>query len=123
MHPWNARTATSARTIPLLHARNGVTGCETGRKTCTTDEDALAAAVATYGPLSIGINSGDKQACDWAQYKSWVLSKSCPAKPNLIDHSVQLVGYDKSGTTPLLDRSEQLERGLGHQWLHASRDG
>ena len=39
-------------------------------------------------------------AGDWAKYKGGVLSGSCKAKANLIDHCVQLVGFDKTVATP-----------------------
>ena len=64
------------------------------------NEHKLAAAVAKHGPLSICINSGDGQPGDWAKYKSGVWYKECKAKANLIDHCVQLVGYNKSGEEP-----------------------
>merc|ERR1712048_1231979 len=65
-----------------------------------TKEEKLAAAVATYGPLSICVNSGDGQPGDWDKYKGGVLTKSCDAKANLIDHCVQLVGYNKTANPP-----------------------
>ena len=34
------------------------------------------------------------------KYKGGVLQKSCAAKANLIDHCVQLVGYNKTATPP-----------------------
>jgi len=67
---------------------------------CKSNEDVLAAALAKYGPLSISINSGDHQKCDWMKYKGGVLKPKCPAKAGLIDHSVQLVGYNKTAETP-----------------------
>jgi C1A family cysteine protease len=83
-----------------------VTGMKYAIPTCTRgdcssqDEEALAAALAKYGPLSVCINSGDGQSGDWMPYKKGVLTGSCKAKANLIDHCVQLVGYDKSASTP-----------------------
>ena len=64
------------------------------------NEEKLAAALAKYGPLSICINSGDGQPGDWAKYKGGVLDKECKAKANLVDHCVQLVGYNKEAATP-----------------------
>jgi C1A family cysteine protease len=64
------------------------------------NEEALAAALAKYGPLSICINSGDEQSGDWMKYKGGVLKGSCKAKLNLVDHCVQLVGYDKKAAEP-----------------------
>merc|ERR1712151_1188244 len=64
------------------------------------NEEALAAALAKYGPLSICINSGDGQSGDWEKYKGGVLKGSCKAKASLMDHCVQLVGYDKTASQP-----------------------
>jgi len=73
---------------------------ECNRGVCKTNEATLAAALAKYGPLSISINSGDRQKSDWMKYKGGVLGPKCSAKANLIDHSVQLVGYDKTHSPP-----------------------
>eukprot|EP00747_Dinoflagellata_sp_TGD_P049135 gnl/TRDRNA2_/TRDRNA2_146030_c0_seq3.p1 gnl/TRDRNA2_/TRDRNA2_146030_c0~~gnl/TRDRNA2_/TRDRNA2_146030_c0_seq3.p1 ORF type:complete len:328 (+),score=43.90 gnl/TRDRNA2_/TRDRNA2_146030_c0_seq3:91-984(+) len=73
---------------------------ECNRGTCYSNEAVLAAALAKYGPISISINSGDHQACDWEKYKGGILSHKCPAKANLIDHSVVLVGFNRSGPQP-----------------------
>jgi len=71
------------------------------RGSCASqNEHKLAAALATYGPLSICINSGEGEAGDWDKYQSGVWSKECSAKANRIDHCVQLVGYDKTAETP-----------------------
>jgi len=37
---------------------------------------------------------------DWDNYTGGLLKGSCKAKASKIDHSVQLVGYDKTATTP-----------------------
>jgi len=76
------------------------------------DEAALAAAVAQYGPLSICINSGDKQPGDWEKYKGGVLTKECKPKANLIDHCVQLVGYNKTASPPYW----KIRNSWGHTW-------
>jgi len=64
------------------------------------NEEALAAAVAQYGPVSICINSGEDQSGDWMKYKGGVLSGTCSASPRKVDHCVQLVGFDKDAPTP-----------------------
>ena len=64
------------------------------------NEHFLAAALAKHGPLSVCINSGDGQPGDWDDYKSGVWKRECKAKAALVDHCVQLVGYDKSGEEP-----------------------
>lgn len=76
-----------------------VPNCDSGD--CShQSEDALAAALAKYGPLSICINSGLDQTGDWAKYKGGILQGSCKAEAHLIDHCVQLVGYNKTGDEP-----------------------
>lgn len=90
---WDGKVAVTVSGYQLA-----VPECNSGQ--CTTDEDKLAAALAKYGPLSISINSGDQQACDWMKYKGGVLGPKCAATANLIDHSVQLVGFDKTASTP-----------------------
>jgi hypothetical protein len=76
------------------------------------NEETLAAGLAKHGPLSICINSGDGQPGDWAKYKSGVWTKSCKAKANLIDHCVQLVGYDLDAATPYW----KLRNSWGKSW-------
>merc|ERR1712194_337196 len=49
------------------------------------DEDQIAAALAQYGPLSIGIDADPFQT-----YKSGVLDVSCGSQ---LDHGVAIVGY------------------------------
>jgi C1A family cysteine protease len=80
-----------------------VTGFTYATKPCNSgacknqDEDALAAALATKGPISICVNAGGN---GWQVYKRGVYSKKCSGASEDLDHCVQLVGYDKSGTTP-----------------------
>ncbi|GMH88198.1 hypothetical protein TrVE_jg13268 [Triparma verrucosa] len=64
------------------------------------DEEALAAALAKYGPIAICINSGYDQGGDWDEYVGGVLKGTCRAKADDVDHCVQLVGYDKNAATP-----------------------
>merc|ERR1711920_721008 len=61
------------------------------------DEDALAAALAAKGPISICVHGGGN---GWQVYKKGVFSKKCSGAAAELDHCVQLVGYDKSGPTP-----------------------
>eukprot|EP01060_Flectonema_neradi_P003173 TRINITY_DN12026_c1_g1_i1.p1 TRINITY_DN12026_c1_g1~~TRINITY_DN12026_c1_g1_i1.p1 ORF type:complete len:358 (+),score=99.66 TRINITY_DN12026_c1_g1_i1:47-1120(+) len=53
----------------------------------TNDEQALATAVATVGPIAISLDAG---SLGWQTYRSGVLTKDCGSD---IDHAVQLVGY------------------------------
>merc|ERR1711988_785343 len=58
---------------------------------------AVAAALATKGPISICVNAGGN---GWQVYKKGVFSKKCSGASSKLDHCVQLVGYDKTGSTP-----------------------
>jgi len=88
------------------HSSVHVTGMQYAIPPCKSgdcshqDEDALAAALAKYGPISVCINSGDGQSGDWQNYNSGLLKGSCKAKASLMDHCVQLVGYDKTAAEP-----------------------
>jgi len=73
--------------------------CNSGN-CASQNEEALAAALAKYGPVSICINSGDGQSGDWMKYSGGILTGSCKAKASLVDHCVQLVGYDKTAPQP-----------------------
>lgn len=80
-----------------------VTGFTYATKPCNSgacknqDEDALAAALAAKGPVSICVNAAGN---GWQSYKRGVFSKKCSGASSKLDHCVQLVGYDKSGATP-----------------------
>lgn len=70
--------------------------CEQGQ--CKNqDEDALAAALATKGPVSICVNAGGN---GWQNYKSGVYTKKCSGASSKLDHCVQLVGYNKEAAKP-----------------------
>jgi len=81
--------------VKVTGMKYAIPPCSSGD--CSTqNEAALAAALAKHGPLSICINSGDGQSGDWQKYRSGILKGSCKGEAKLIDHCVQLVGYDKS---------------------------
>jgi len=67
------------------------------------DEDALAAAVAEHGPLSVCVNAatwptvGDEGKL-WTTEEVW--TGDCPHSAADLDHCVQLVGYDRTAPTP-----------------------
>jgi len=61
----------------------------------TQDEDALASALATYGPISVSVH-----ADLWSYYIGGVFNLPCPSSALEQDHAVQLVGYNKAETTP-----------------------
>lgn len=90
---------TKKKVVKVTGMQYAIPPCKKGD--CSSqNEEALAAALAKYGPLSICINSGDGQSGDWEKYKGGVLKGSCKAKQNLVDHCVQLVGYDKTASQP-----------------------
>jgi len=61
------------------------------------DESGLATVLATKGPISICVNAGGN---GWQNYKRGIFSKKCSGASSQLDHCVQLVGYDKTGSSP-----------------------
>jgi len=72
------------------------TPCDSG--SCEDqDEDALASALASKGPISICVDAQN----GWQQYRGGIFSSSsCSSAARDQDHCVQLVGFDKTGDTP-----------------------
>jgi len=66
-----------------------------GGKCANQDEDGLKAALATFGPLSVCVNAGS-----WDFYNGGVLKGACSGAWKALDHCVQLVGYDTTGSEP-----------------------
>lgn len=66
-----------------------------GGKCANQDEDGLKAALATFGPLSVCVNAGS-----WDSYSGGVLKGECSGAWGILDHCVQLVGYDTTASTP-----------------------
>jgi C1A family cysteine protease len=56
-------------------------------------ESDMMAALNTYGPLSVCVNAND-----WDSYSKGIYNTKCSGKYNDLDHCVQLVGYDNSGS-------------------------
>jgi len=67
----------------------------TGGKCKNQDETGLMAALNTNGPLSICVN-----AASWNSYTGGVLTGTNSGAYNKLDHCVQLVGYDSTGSKP-----------------------
>merc|ERR1712137_1500276 len=65
--------------------------CEGGKCNNQKESDMMAALHA-YGPLSVCVNA------DWDTYSKGIYTKKCSGKYNMLDHCVQLVGYDTTGT-------------------------
>jgi len=59
------------------------------------DEDGLKAALAKFGPLSVCVN-----AEQWSYYSSGIFTRACSGSWDALDHCVQLVGYDSTGSEP-----------------------
>jgi len=63
------------------------------------DEEGLATALWKYGPLTISLNAHWNNEVGWhADGVYYGLNNQCPN--NVIDHAVQLVGYDKNANPP-----------------------
>ena len=64
--------------------------CDSGA--CKNQKESdLMAALNTYGPLSVCVN-----AETWNDYTSGIYTATCSGKASMLDHCVQLVGYDKT---------------------------
>jgi hypothetical protein len=88
---WDKKTA--AKVSGFTYATKP---CNSG-KCKNQDEDALAAALATKGPVSICVNAASN---GWQNYKRGVYIKKCAGGSDDLDHCVQLVGYNKQGSQP-----------------------
>merc|ERR1711881_231247 len=65
--------------------------CDSGACKNQKESDMMA-ALNTFGPLSVCVNA------DWDTYSSGIYTKKCSGKYNDLDHCVQLVGYDTTGS-------------------------
>jgi len=99
-YPYTSQTGrsgscqSSTPVVKVTDYKYAVAPCEGG--SCSSqDEDGLKAALASYGPLSVCVN-----AETWNGYYGGVLSGSCSGSYNMLDHCVQLVGYDTTASTP-----------------------
>lgn len=63
--------------------------CRLGEDCSAANETDLARALAFHGPLSICVNSRG-----WDSYQSGVFEGQCAPEYGLVNHCVQLVGYD-----------------------------
>merc|ERR1712107_411245 len=58
-------------------------------------ESDLKAALHVHGPLSVCVNANT-----WDTYTHGIYSEKCPGASDDLDHCVQLVGYDTTGSQP-----------------------
>jgi len=63
-------------------------------KQIKADEDAIADAVAAYGPVTVAVDAGGKK---WQNYQSGIM---CDFGLKTLDHAVLIVGFDFTGDTP-----------------------
>lgn len=92
-------TWSGKKAVKVTSYKYAIPPCGNYHSDCSKqDENALAAALARYGPLSIAVNA-DKS---WISYKGGVLGPklSCASGTDKQNHAVQLVGYDKSASPP-----------------------
>lgn len=77
-----------------------VTGYQYAVPPCTRgqcknqNESDMMAALNTYGPLSVCVNANS-----WDDYTSGIYTTRCSGAASQLDHCVQLVGYDTTGST------------------------
>jgi cathepsin F len=81
------------------------------------DETALSGVLSTTGPLSICLD-----AAHWQDYQSGVMGhlSCCPFLKCMLDHCVQLVGYNSTGSDPywIVRNSWNTDWGIeGYIWL------
>jgi len=105
---------THAHVAKVTDYKYAVAPCEGG--SCSSqDEDGLKAALASFGPLSVCVNAND-----WNGYYGGVYKTKCSGSYNMLDHCVQLVGYDTTASTPfwIVKNSWGSSWGeTGHIWL------
>lgn len=77
--------------VQITDYEYAVPPCEGG--SCSNQKESdMMAALNTFGPLSVCVNA------DWDSYSSGIYTKKCSGKYNDLDHCVQLVGYDTTGS-------------------------
>ncbi|XP_070588162.1 cathepsin L2-like [Erythrolamprus reginae] len=90
-YPYDGKDDYSCRYDP----ENAITKCSSMGSILTGDEKALLEAVATVGPISIGV---DAQSSGFHFYKSGVYKNPWSGDPH-ITHAMLLVGYNSTNST------------------------
>jgi len=68
--------------------------CQQGGSCTTQDETTMAKNCASTGPISVCVN-----AASWQFYTGGIITDNCPGAWDDLDHCVQVVGYNTSGST------------------------
>ncbi|KAF6215957.1 hypothetical protein GE061_000294 [Apolygus lucorum] len=58
-------------------------------------EDLLLQRIAEHGPVVVAVN-----AISWQYYLGGVIENNCPGQPELLNHAVEIVGYDLTSSIP-----------------------
>lgn len=61
----------------------------------TDDEDSILYLLANHGPVAVAIN-----AMLWQNYLGGVIQYHCDGAPSMLNHAVQIVGYDMTAEIP-----------------------
>lgn len=59
------------------------------------DEIKLLEIIANYGPVAAAVN-----ALPWQHYVSGIIQNDCSGDVKQLNHAVQIVGFDRSGSVP-----------------------
>lgn len=79
------------KVVKITDYEYAVPPCEGGACKSQKESDMMA-ALNEFGPLSVCVNA------DWDTYSKGIYTKKCSGKYNMLDHCVQLVGYDTTGS-------------------------
>jgi len=79
------------KVVKITDYEYAVPPCEGGACKNQKESDMMA-ALNSFGPLSVCVNA------DWDSYNKGIYTKKCSGKYNDLDHCVQLVGYDTTGS-------------------------
>lgn len=78
--------------VTVTDYKYAVQPCKSGACKHQQESD-LMAALNNFGPLSVCVNAND-----WDDYDTGIYTKKCSGAAGELDHCVQLVGYDTTGS-------------------------